>query len=58
MPVDVELRAKLSVYCLITNQTQEQATERALREMLEHVDERIKRKMDKARAVSRKLRSQ
>lgn len=53
MLVDVEIRERLSYYCMITKQTQEKAANQALREMLERCesDPVIKERMDKAKAL-------
>jgi hypothetical protein len=38
MLVDMELREKLSYYCMVTKQTQEKAANVAIRQMLERLD--------------------
>lgn len=38
MLVDVELREKLSIFCLVTKQTQEKAANQAIRELLERIE--------------------
>jgi hypothetical protein len=53
MLVDVEIRERLSYYCMITKQTQERAANQALRELLERADgdPSMKERMDKAKAL-------
>jgi len=48
MLVDVEIRERLSHYCMVTKQTQEKAANLALREMLARCeqDPELKAKMD------------
>ena len=48
MLVDVEIRERLSHYCMVTKQTQENAANLALREMLARCeqDPELKAKMD------------
>ena len=59
MLVDVEIRERLSHYCMITKQTQEKAANQALREMLERAesDPAMKERMDKAKALREELAS-
>lgn len=51
--VDVEIREKLSCYCMVTKQTQEKAANQALREMLQRceADPVIKERMDRAKML-------
>lgn len=51
MLVDVELRDKLSYYCMVTKQTQERAANQAIREMLERTEQDPTMKQRLARAV-------
>jgi|HubBroStandDraft_1064217.scaffolds.fasta_scaffold378101_2 hypothetical protein len=54
MLVDVELREQLSYYCLVTKQTQAQAANVAIREMLQRIetsDPEMKQRIDKAREL-------
>jgi hypothetical protein len=53
MLVDLEIREKLSYYCMVTKQTQEKAANQALREMLERceADPVIKERMDRAKML-------
>lgn len=53
MLVDVEIRERLSHYCLVTRQTQEKAANQALRELLERAeaDPDLRQRMDKAKAL-------
>lgn len=53
MLVDVEIRERLSHYCLVTKQTQEKAANQALREMLERceADVEMKARMDRAKEL-------
>jgi len=59
MLVDMEIRERLSNYCLITKQTQERAANQALREMLERceADPAMKERMDKAKALKEAMAS-
>ena len=59
MLVDVEIRERLSHYCMVTKQTQEKAANGALREMLERAesDPAMKERMDKAKALREELAS-
>jgi hypothetical protein len=59
MLVDMEIRERLSYYCAIKKQTQEKATNLALREMFDRVDQdpELKAKMDRAEALHRELQS-
>jgi hypothetical protein len=51
MLVDMELRERLSLFCMVTKQTQERAANVAMREMLERleVDPVMKARMDNAK---------
>jgi transposase-like protein len=53
MLVDVELRERLSYYCMVTKKRQEQAANIAIREMLERAesDPVMKERMDRARSL-------
>lgn len=53
MLVDIEIRERLSHYCLITKQTQERAANQALRELLDRAenDPAMRERMDKAKAL-------
>lgn len=53
MLVDIEIRERLSHYCLITKQTQERAANQALRELLDRAenDPAMGERMDKAKAL-------
>lgn len=51
MLVDVELRDKLSYYCMVTKQTQERAANQAIREMLERTEQDPTMRQRLARAV-------
>ncbi len=53
MLVDVEIREKLSYYCLVTKQTQEKAANLALRELLQQAenDPAMKERMDRAKML-------
>lgn len=57
MQVDVELRERLSYYCMITKQRQEQAANVAIREMLERCesDPVMKARLDRARELQAAL---
>lgn len=57
MLVDVEIRERLSHFCMITKQTQEKAANQALREMLELAenDPAMKERMDRAAALKKEL---
>jgi hypothetical protein len=57
MLVDVELREKLSYYCMVTKQTQEKAANQALREMLRRAyeDVHLKERMDRAKELKNLL---
>jgi hypothetical protein len=59
MLVDVEIRERLSYYCMVTKQTQEKAANGALRELLERAenDPAMKERMDKAKALREELAS-
>jgi hypothetical protein len=51
--VDVELRERLSYYCMVTKQTQEKAANLALRELLQQAenDPVMKERMDRAKTL-------
>lgn len=53
MLVDMEIREKLSYYCMVTKQTQENAANHALRELLQRCDSDpvIKERMDRAKEL-------
>jgi hypothetical protein len=53
MLVDVELREQLSYYCMVTKQTQAQAANTAIREMLARLDNdpEMKQRIDRAREL-------
>jgi len=57
MLVDVELREKLSLYCMISKQTQAEAANQAIKEMLERCenDRTIKERMDRAKELKAML---
>lgn len=59
MLVDVEIRERLSYYCLVTKQTQERAANQALREMLQRAesDPEVKERMVRAKALKEALLS-
>lgn len=62
MLVDVDIRERLSHlshYCTVTKQTQEKATNKALREMLTGCEEdpTMKAKMDRVRKIREELAS-
>jgi hypothetical protein len=59
MLVDIEIRERLSYYCMITKQTQEKAANHALREMLERAenDPVMKERMDRAKMLKEELAS-
>lgn len=50
MLVSTEYRDKLAVYCMVTKQTQEQAGNEAIGQMLERIDQNpeLKARMDRA----------
>ena len=53
MQVDVDLRERLALYCLVTKQRQEKAANVAIREMLERLDSDpvMKERMERAKAL-------
>jgi hypothetical protein len=53
MLVDVELRERLSLFCMVTKQTQERAANVAMREMLARCegDPVMKERMDRAKTL-------
>jgi hypothetical protein len=53
MLVDMELREKLSYYCMVTKQTQEKAANVAIREMLQRLDSdpEMCQRMDRAKSL-------
>ena len=53
MLVDVEIRERLSYFCIITKQTQERAANQALREMLDRCenDPLMSERMNRAKAL-------
>jgi len=53
MQVDMEIREQLSLYCMVTKQTQERAANQALRELLERceADQTMKERMDRAKTL-------
>lgn len=53
MLVDVEIRERLSYYCMVTKQTQEKAANQALRALLERAenDPGTKERMDRAKSL-------
>jgi hypothetical protein len=57
MLVDIELRERLSYYCMITKQTQEKAANHALRELLERAenDPATKERMDRAKSLKAEM---
>ena len=57
MLVDVELRERLSYYCMITKQRQEKAANQAIREMLDRCDSDpvMKERMDRAKSLKAEL---
>lgn len=57
MLVDIEIRERLSHYCMITKQTQEKAANQALREMLERCeqDQVMREKMNRVKALKEEL---
>jgi hypothetical protein len=57
MLIDAELRERLSHFCKLTKQTQEQAGNQAVREMLERIenDPTLKAKMDRVKALQEEL---
>jgi hypothetical protein len=57
MLVEVELRERLSEYCLVTKQTQEKAANVAIREMLERCesDPLMKSRIDRAKTLKAEL---
>ena len=59
MLVDVEIRERLSHYCMMTKQTQEKAANQALREVLERAerDPAMKERMDKVKVLKEELAS-
>jgi hypothetical protein len=59
MIVDVEIRERLSYFCMVRKLTQEKAANLALREMLERCEAgvELKAKMDRAEALHRELAS-
>ena len=59
MLVDVEIRERLSHYCMVTKQTQEKAANLGLREMLTRCeqDHELKAKMDRVKAIKQELAS-
>lgn len=59
MIVDVEIRERLSHYCLVTKQTQEKAANQALREMLDRLekDPMMKGRMDRAKELHEALKN-
>jgi hypothetical protein len=59
MVVDIDIREQLSYFCMVNKLTQEKAANRALREMLERVDQNpeLKARMDRAKALKEELAS-
>jgi hypothetical protein len=59
MLVDIEIRERLSYYCLVTKQTQERAANVALREMLQRAENEpvMKERMDRAKNLKEELAS-
>lgn len=57
MLVSTEYREKLAVYCLVTKQTQEQAGNQAIGEMLERIEQspELKARMDRAVELKRMM---
>jgi hypothetical protein len=57
MLVDVEIRERLSYYCMVTKQTQEKAANEALRAMLDHADcdPVMKERMDRAKMLKAEM---
>jgi hypothetical protein len=57
MLVDVDIRERLSHYCKVTKQTQEKATNQALRELLQHAEQDpvMKERMDRAKRLQEEL---
>ena len=59
MLVDVEIRERLSHFCLVNKLTQEKAANKALREMLDRCEQDpvLKAKMDRVQALKDELAS-
>ena len=59
MLVDVEIRKRLSHFCLVKKLTQEKAANKALREILERCEQGplLKAKMDRVQALKDELAS-
>jgi hypothetical protein len=59
MIVDVEIRERLSYFCMVKKLTQEKAANKALREMLERCgqDPELKARMDRVNALKDELAS-
>lgn len=57
MLVDKKLRARLADYCLVTKQTQEQAANLALTELLERAakDPAMKARLERVKALQQEL---
>jgi hypothetical protein len=57
MLVDIELKERLSHYCMVTKQRQEQAANVAIRELLERCesDPVLKERMDRAKELKEAL---
>lgn len=57
MLVDVEIRERLSFYCMVTKQTQEKAANQALRELLNKAesDPEMCKRMDRAKQLKEEL---
>jgi hypothetical protein len=57
MLVDIELRERLSFYCMVTRQRQEKAANLAIRELLDRCDSDpvMKERMDRARSLKEML---
>ncbi len=59
MLVDVEIRERLSYYCLVTKQTQERAANQALRQLLQRCEQEpeMKARMDRAKELQEAMAS-
>lgn len=59
MLVDVEIRERLTYYCMVTKQTQEKAANNALRELLTRAeqDPALSEKMERAKQLREELAS-
>jgi hypothetical protein len=59
MLVDVELRDPLSLYCMVTHQTQERAANEAIRELLKRAegDPAMRERMERAKELRQLLKT-